>query len=141
VTLTLSDELLKAIHAHGEATYPNEGAGFLLGQMAGEAKTVTATLPLTNKWESADQYHRFQLSSQDWMEAEAECDRRGLDLVGCFHSHPDHPAVPSEFDRDHALPWFTYIITSVQKGKAVVSRAWLLAEDRSRFAEEEIAVG
>ncbi len=138
MTLTLSDEVRRAIQAHGEASYPNEGAGFLLGRLTGEAKTATATLPLENKWDRAGQYHRFQLSSQDWMEAEAECDRQGLDLIGCFHSHPDHPPIPSEFDRGHALPWFSYIITSVEKGRAVVSRSWLLAEDRSAFSEESI---
>ena len=138
MTLTLSVAVLRAVQAHGEAAYPNEGAGFLLGRMTGEAKTVVASLPLANKWDSAGQYHRFQLSSQDWLQAEAEGDRQGLDLVGCFHSHPDHPAVPSEFDREHALPWFSYVITAVQQGRAVVSRSWLLADDRSAFAEESI---
>jgi proteasome lid subunit RPN8/RPN11 len=138
VTLILSPEILRAIQAHGEGAYPNEGAGFLLGRQSGAAKTVTATMPLENKWDAAGQYHRFELSSQDWLAAEAECDRQGLDWIGCFHSHPDHPAMPSEFDRDHALPWFSYIITSIEGGRAVVSRAWLLADDRSAFAEEEI---
>ena len=141
MSLTLSPDVLRAIQAHGEASYPNEGAGFLLGRMASEAKTITATLPLANKWDSAGQYHRFQLSSQDWLLAEAECDRQGLDLIGCFHSHPDHPALPSEFDREYALPWFSYIITSVERGKAVASRSWLLADDRSAFAEEAIEAG
>jgi proteasome lid subunit RPN8/RPN11 len=63
---------------------------------------------------------------------------RGVDVLGVFHSHPDHPNQPSEFDREWAMPWFSYIITSVQAGKAAGSRSWLLQEDRSKFIEEEI---
>jgi len=63
-----------------------------------------------------------------------------LDVLGVFHSHPDHPNQPSEFDREWAMPWFSYVITSINLGRAVASRSWLLSEDRAQFAEEQIAV-
>ena len=74
------------------------------------------------------------------LRSEQEAARRGLDVVGVFHSHPDHPNQPSEFDREWAMPWFSYIITSVNEGKAAGSRSWRLADDRSKFEEQEISI-
>jgi len=136
--LTIPADILHAIHAHGEAAYPNEGAGLLLGQAAGDGKSVVDILPLTNEFEAGEQYHRYLLTPQDMMRGEQEAARRGLDVIGIFHSHPDHPAEPSLMDRDWAWPWFSYMITSVQKAKAVISRSWRLREDRSAFDEETI---
>src|ERR1700694_6025554 len=128
----------RAIQAHGEAAYPNEGAGLLLGQAANGTKTVVDILPVGNEWEAGEQYHRYLITPQDMLRGEAEAARRGLDVVGIFHSHPDHVAEPSIMDRDWALPWYSYIITTIQKGRAVKSRAWLLRDDRSAFDEEDI---
>jgi proteasome lid subunit RPN8/RPN11 len=75
------------------------------------------------------------MTPADWMRLEDEADASGLTLVGYYHSHPDHPAIPSEYDRTHALPNFRYLITSVQQGNAAELRAWQLSEDRSRFEE------
>jgi proteasome lid subunit RPN8/RPN11 len=80
------------------------------------------------------------MTPQDWMRLEDYADDRGLTLLGYFHSHPDSPAVPSAFDRDHALPNFVYIITQVQQGAAVEQRVWRLRVDRSQFDEEELIV-
>jgi proteasome lid subunit RPN8/RPN11 len=134
--IILSAEYLRAIEAHGEATYPNEGAGFMLGRRNGKTVSVEALLPVENRREAGAQHNRYELSPQDFMQAELEAARRGLDLVGVFHSHPDHPAQPSEFDREHAWPNFSYLITSVGEGKARVTRAWSLREDRTAFAED-----
>lgn len=123
-----------------EAAYPNEGAGLLLGTAAAGGKTVTAILALENRWDGAEQYHRFLLTPQDMLRGEQEAGRRGLDVVGIFHSHPDHPAEPSGFDRDWALPWYSYIITTVTKAGAVRSRSWLLKDDRSGYDEETIVL-
>jgi len=136
--LTVPAAILSALQAHGEAAYPNEGAGLLLGTVTPEGKTVADILPLSNEWEAGEQYHRYMITPQDMLRGEHEAARRGLDVVGIFHSHPDHPAQPSTMDRDWALPFFSYVITSVQKAQAVVSRAWLLREDRSAFDEEVI---
>jgi proteasome lid subunit RPN8/RPN11 len=131
---------LHKIHRHGEEAYPEEGAGFLLGRMEGELKRVTAILPVTNSREDSARHNRYLLTAPDYARAEAEAEVRGLDLLGVFHSHPDHPNRPSEFDREWAMPWFSYIITSVEAGKAAGSRSWLLSEDRSQFFEETIIV-
>ena len=136
--LTLTQDVLRAIQSHGEAAYPNEGAGLLLGTATAEGKQVVDILPLSNEWEAEEQYHRYMITPQDMLRGENEAARRGLDVVGIFHSHPDHPAEPSAMDRDWALPFYSYVITSVQQAKAVVSRSWLLREDRSAFDEETI---
>lgn len=138
--LSIPPALLDAIQAHGEAAYPNEGAGLLLGQAQGEAKSLAGILPLANRWEADEQYHRFLITPDDMLRGETEAARRGLDVIGVFHSHPDHVAEPSGFDRDWALPWYSYIITSVQKARAVHTRSWLLREDRSGFDEETLSV-
>lgn len=136
--LIVPADLLRSIHAHGETAYPNEGAGLLLGQAADGSKTVVDILPLDNEWEAGEQYHRYLISPQDMMRGEDEAARRGLDVIGVFHSHPDHVAEPSNMDRDWAWPWYSYVITSVQKAKAAGSRSWLLREDRTAFDEETI---
>jgi proteasome lid subunit RPN8/RPN11 len=128
----------RAIQAQGETAYPNEGAGLLLGQAADGSKTVVDILPVGNEWEAGEQYHRYLITPQDMLLGETEAARRGLDVVGIFHSHPDHVAEPSTMDRDWALPWYSYIITTIQQGRAVRSRSWLLRDDRSAFDEEDI---
>jgi len=137
VTLRLSKDVLEKIHAHGEQAYPEEGAGFLLGVENG-SRDVRAILPLTNSREDSARHNRYLITPNDYLKAELEADKLGLSLLGVFHSHPDHPNHPSEFDREWAQPFFSYIITSVQSGKAIESRSWRLSEDRSRFVEEEI---
>ena len=162
--LELTPELLNQIHAHGEAAYPEEGAGFLLGHLlppspgigraapalagrgaggeglVGDHRQVTAILRLENAREDASRHNRYLLTPQAYLLGEGEAARLGLDVLGVFHSHPDHPNRPSEFDREWAMPWFSYLITSVQSGQAVESRCWRLAEDRSGFHEESIFI-
>jgi proteasome lid subunit RPN8/RPN11 len=138
--LVISKEKLNAIHQNGEQAYPDEGAGLMLGRFAGDEKQVETILPLTNTREDTDRHNRYLLDPQDYLKGEMEAARLGLDVLGVFHSHPDHPSRPSEFDREWAIPWFSYVITSIQQGKAVESRSWLLAEDRSTFLEETIEV-
>lgn len=137
--LTIPSGLLEAIHRHGEAAYPEEGAGFLLGK-DGDPRQVLSLLPLDNIRQGDARRNRYLISPQDYLKAEDEADRTGLELVGVFHSHPDHPNQASEYDRDWAQPWFSYIITSIYTGKAVESRSWRLDEDRSKFSEETIRV-
>ena len=137
--LRLSKDVLTQIHAHGEDAYPEEGAGFLLGS-DGTERAVKAILSLANSREDAARHNRYLITPEDYLKAELEADRLGLSLIGVFHSHPDHPNRPSEFDRDWAQPSFSYIITSVESGKAIESRSWRLLEDRSQFVEEKIQI-
>jgi proteasome lid subunit RPN8/RPN11 len=141
VILHLTEELLTQIHVHGEQAYPDEGAGFLLGAYSDNGtRTVKAVFPLANAREDEARHNRYLITPADYLKAELAADRLGLSLIGVFHSHPDHPNRPSEFDREWAQPFFSYIITSVQTGKAVESRSWRLIEDRSKFEEEEINI-
>jgi proteasome lid subunit RPN8/RPN11 len=138
--LDISAGALSEILAAGEGAYPEESVGLLLGEAQPDYKRVTACLRLANIREEIARRNRYLLSSQDYLSAEEEAARLGLDVVGIFHSHPDHPNQPSDFDREWALPWFSYLITAVRAGKAQGSRSWRLAEDRSGFIEEEIVV-
>lgn len=137
--LRILREMLAQIHTHGEQAYPEEGAGFLLG-VNGEEKTVTNVLALPNAREDGARHNRYLIAPEDYLQAELEAERLGLSLIGVFHSHPDHPNQPSEFDREWAQPHFSYVITSVEKGKARESRSWLLKEDRLQFEEEKIEI-
>ena len=136
--LEITADLLKQIHLHGEKAYPSEGAGFLLGNSSADWRVVSAILELSNAREESAQHNRYLLSPQDMLRSEQEAARLGLDVIGVFHSHPDHPNQPSEFDRQWAMPWFSYIITSVNQGTASGSRSWRLTDDRQAFEEEEI---
>ena len=139
MTLEIPQDLLAEIQTHGEAAYPEEGAGLLLGNLDGERMRVSALFKLANRREASARRNRYALAPDDYLQGEAEAARLGLDLIGVFHSHPDHPHRPSEFDREWAWPTFAYLITSVHKGRAISSRAWRLQEDRSSFQEEPIA--
>jgi proteasome lid subunit RPN8/RPN11 len=134
--LVVSNELNKQINAHVESAYPEEGAGFLIG-VEGEVKEILA---LSNAREDEARHNRFLITPEEYLKAELTADRLGLSLIGVFHSHPDCPNIPSEYDREWAQPFFSYIITRVDEGKAVNSRSWRLIEDRSKYEEEEIKI-
>lgn len=138
--IEIQAHLLEEIHTHGEKTYPNEGAGLILGTVENEKTHVSVIKPLNNSREDSARHNRYLITPQDMLLAEHEAMRLGLDVVGVFHSHPDHPNRPSEFDRDWALPWYSYLITSVKGGKEAGSRSWQLAEDRSTFHEEQLVL-
>lgn len=138
MALKIRPKLLQRIHTYGEETYPEEGAGFLLGKTSATSRLVAEIVALTNAREEAARHNRYLISPQDTLRAEEIAAERGLEVIGVFHSHPDHPSQPSEHDRELALPWFSYLITSVEKGRAVASRSWRLLEDRSQFEEESI---
>jgi proteasome lid subunit RPN8/RPN11 len=140
--IIISSELYAQITAHLQAAYPNEGAGLLLGHANGTetAKTARAVLPFPNKFESGEQFHRYLITAQDMLNGETEAEKLGLDVIGVFHSHPDHPAQASEYDREYALPWYSYLIVSVCQGRAADARSWVLADDRGRFIEEKVEI-
>lgn len=131
--VNLGATLQREIFVQMEATYPNEGGGFLLGRVQDGFVTVHEIVQVENTFAEEEQYHRYAMRPQDWMRLEDEADERGLSLIGYYHSHPDSPAVPSEYDREHALPNFIYIITSVLMARATEMRVWRLRSDRSAF--------
>ena len=134
----LTQEHIKQIEAHGERTYPYECGGMLIGRFEDGRKTVTELLPMENAMSEAEQHNRVLILPKDVLRAERFAREKRLDVVGYYHSHPDHAAIPSQFDLDHALPVWTYIIVSVEKGTAADIRAWEMENDRSKFNEEEI---
>ena len=136
----ISDELRQRIFDQMETTYPNEGGGFLLGDAEPDNLTVRDIIQVENVFAIEEQHHRYAMTPQDWMRLEDQADERGLSLVGYYHSHPDSPALPSEYDREHALPNFVYLITSVEMARAVDMRAWRLRADRSRFDQLQLQI-
>lgn len=136
----LSTSLQQQIFKQMEAGYPNEVGGFLLGILAKDSVTVREIIQIENVFAKEEQFHRYAMTPQDWMRLEDQADERGLTLVGYYHSHPDSPAIASIYDRDYALPNFTYIITSVVNGKAVDQKVWRLRNDRSQFDEGTLTV-
>ena len=134
--LVVPGRLIEQMNAHLENAYPEEGAGFLIGEQ-GEVREIMA---LSNSREDGARHNRFLFTPEDYLQAELKAEGLGLSLIGVFHSHPDCPNIPSEFDREWAQPFFSYIITRVDSGKAVNSRSWKLLEDRSKYEEEEIEI-
>ena len=135
----ISEKLLDRIKAHGEQTYDEECCGALFGNYNDEVKIILDLLEFENE-KQENRQNRFLISPAQYKLAEKLAKERNLELLGFYHSHPDHPAIPSQFDTDHALPWFLYIIVSVNKAKAGNLTAWILKEDRSRFEEQQISV-
>jgi proteasome lid subunit RPN8/RPN11 len=137
--LEINAELRKIIMDEGEKAYPRECCGFVLGRLLEEGTRKTEVLiPIDNAREAEEQYHRFSIEPEDFMKAEKEARVLGMDIIGFYHSHPDHPARPSDYDREQALPCYSYLIVSVGRGKAEVLTSWELAADRSAFTEEKI---
>ncbi|MEW6321038.1 MAG: M67 family metallopeptidase [Acidobacteriota bacterium] len=124
-----------AIRAHGREAYPHECCGAMYGG-DGEVRDVLALPNVT----AEGPRRRFRVSDGDYRAAEARAAALGLALVGFYHSHPDHPAEPSQYDLDHAWPNWSYVIVSVQGGQPADLRSWRLREDRSRFDEEALIV-
>lgn len=136
--ISITEELIAQIKARGERTYPHECGGMLIGTFEDGKKTVTELLPMENAMDISERHNRVLILPKDVLRAERYARSKKLDVVGYYHSHPDDRAVPSQFDLDHALPVWTYIIVSVEKGKAVDLRSWEMENDRSKFNEEEL---
>lgn len=136
-----TDAVLDAIRAHGADAYPEEGCGFLLGTVTDNGRNRVMALRRVANRQPENRERRYQISSDDYRDAQVDADAQDLDVVGFYHSHPDHPARPSETDLQEAtFPGYTYVIVSVDDGTPATLTAWSLAPDRSRFNREEIAV-
>jgi len=133
-----TDDVLGAIRSHGEATYPEESCGFLLGTVRDGTNHVHTVQQVENR-QTTNRTRRYTITPDDYRTAQQAAAKQGLDVVGFYHSHPDHPAKPSETDLAEAtFPGYTYIIVSVQDGVADELTAWTLAPDRSHFEEDLI---
>jgi proteasome lid subunit RPN8/RPN11 len=144
--IKIEARLLDEIKRHAETDYPRECCGLLIGRIedGGRTRVVIETYPVANNWEESETMHRrMMITPQDYMRAERRFIKEGLGVVGNYHSHPEHPAVPSGFDLENLAPWPTmsYLVVSVMARRAVEVRSWELEADRSRFNEEEILKG
>lgn len=137
MTLRVRESMLAEIRREGERAYPAECCGVLAGR-AGDIKEVVRLLSVMNR--STDDPHRYLISPDDLQRASAEFRSLGLEVLGFYHSHPDHPAAPSMFDAEHAWPWYSYIIVRVDGGRAAEVTSWQLEDDRSTMRPESLEV-
>ena len=138
--LKIAQEIYEKIKAHGINSYPNEGCGLLLGHVNNGDNIVTAVRPLPNVWPvEQEKPTRFRIAEEDWRDVEIEAMANDFDVLGVFHSHPDHPPVASPRDLAWAA-WagYSYLITEIRAGRPASSRSWQLQKDRSGFIEEQI---
>ncbi len=135
----LTGQHIREIEQHGERDYPHECGGLLIGHFAADGKkTVVELMPMENSSAEETRHNRVLILPKDLMRAERYAREKKMDVVGYYHSHPDDRAFPSQFDLDHALPVWSYIIVSVLQGKAADLRSWEMENDRSKFNDEEI---
>jgi proteasome lid subunit RPN8/RPN11 len=150
--LWISHELAERIRRHGAETFPHECCGALLGrdpeaveqsvsapENAQAPREVLGLFPLVNRRDDSPR-NRFAVTADDVRDAEKAARDHGLDVVGWYHSHPDHPARPSQFDREHAWPWYSYMIVSVMSGAPAEMRSWRLNDDRQDYTPESIEI-
>jgi proteasome lid subunit RPN8/RPN11 len=136
--------LAEKIRRHGVETYPHECCGALLGRDASSAgaqgaREILDLFPLINRRDDSPR-NRFSVAPSDVIEADRAAQARGLDVVGWYHSHPDHPARPSDYDREHAWPWYSYIIVSVHEGVPKEMTSWRLNDERDAYTQETIEI-
>jgi proteasome lid subunit RPN8/RPN11 len=163
--LILTNEQRAAIEAHAESGYPLEICGFLVGRVEGDRRIVASHRPVENAWDSspslrrailtdrtdggptaddweaASEERRFLIDPRDFATVDREAQQAGLGIIGFYHSHPNHPAEPSRFDRDLAMPEQSYLIVSVREGNAVEFRSWVVLDFDAPYVEEEIVGG
>ena len=141
VVLAIHEKLVQRIRAHGVETYPHECCGALLGRDGDgdRAREVLDLLPLANRRDDSPR-NRFEVTPDDVRLAEKTASEKRMELIGWYHSHPDAPARPSEFDREHAWPWYSYIIVSIQKGEPRDMTSWRLHDDRAGYDPEKIEI-
>lgn len=155
MALEISQKHVEAIREHGARAYPNECCGILLGSEEDGAKRVRELAPVPNlrhdparaqqllpviEPEKESERNRFLMDPKELLRIEKDARARGLAIIGYYHSHPDHPARPSEYDREHAWPFLSYVIIRVEDGKPLDYASWVLTDDRSLFENEPIVV-
>ena len=134
--LVIPAALARQIEAEGSKAYPNECCGILIGRDEAGQRVVERLEPVANEFEEGEQYHRFLITPQVLMKAEKAAGEKLV--LGFYHSHPDHPARPSEYDREHAWPFYSYVIVAITKREATDLTSWVLDEATETFKRQEI---
>jgi len=155
MALKLNHAQMEAIRRHAAEEYPFECCGVMLGKVDDVCKAVGEIVALKNlrresaraqEWLPVDDptresgRNRFLIDPLDQLRIEKDGRARSLEVLGYYHSHPDHPARPSIYDREHAWPWYSYVIISVERGVPGDLTSWVLAEDRLAFRAEEVEI-
>jgi proteasome lid subunit RPN8/RPN11 len=139
MTLRLSEGLLDDIRRHGEGAYPAECCGVLAGRIdESGVKEVARLAPAVNR--RTDDPHRYLITPDDLRRLEAGLRLEGHEIVGYYHSHPDHPAAPSGFDTEHAWPWYSYLIVRVERGRGLDAASWILDDEQPLMRSELLEV-
>jgi proteasome lid subunit RPN8/RPN11 len=139
MTLRVSEGLLGEVRRHGEGAYPAECCGALVGRVSESGtKEVVRLAPAVNR--RTDDPHRYLIAPDDLRRLEVELRLEGLEIVGYYHSHPDHPAVPSGYDTEHAWPWYSYLIVRVERGRGREAASWTLDDEQPRLRPESLEV-
>lgn len=138
MSLVIPGRESERIRAHLCRVYPDEGCGVLLGR-DGDAREVAGIVPLENRNQDSP-HNRYLVGPEQFLAADRAARGAGLEVIGFFHSHPDHPPRPSAFDLQNAWPYYSYLIVNVTRGEAGEARSWRLADDRSRFEEERVEI-
>src|SRR5215217_3195918 len=141
--LILPSALRRRIEEEGAAAYPNECCGILVGRDTNDAsgntrRVVDRLEPGKNVFAADEQYHRFSIDPLAQLRAEKAAEAEGKGVLGYYHSHPDHPARPSEYDREHAWPFYSYVIVAIAKGKPADMTSWVLDDKTQQFQRQEI---
>ena len=155
MSLKIQQREIDAIGQHGARDYPNECCGILLGLAEGAEKRVSEAVPLKNLRTdpgaaqellplaspgAESERNRFLIDPREQIRVEKDARARSLEVLGYYHSHPDHLARPSKYDREHAWPWYSYVIVAIEQGEPRDLTSWVLTEDRERFDPEPVEV-
>lgn len=144
IPLVLNQSLRARIEAAGIAAFPNECCGILIGRDESGPdgrRIVEELLPGKNAFEADEQYHRFSIDPRLQLQAERHAEAAGWMVLGFYHSHPNHPARPSEYDREHGWPFYSYVIVSIMNGKPADLTSWVLNDVTEQFERQEIVDG
>lgn len=140
--LVIPESVARRIEEEGVAAYPNECCGLLVGRDAGDAgrRVVDRLVPMKNAFDEKEQYHRFTIDPVAMIEAEKSAENEGKAVLGFYHSHPDHPARPSEYDRTHVPPWsfYSHVIVAIHQRKPVDLTSWTMNEETEQFEPQRI---
>ncbi len=139
-SLHLSKAQDEQIRAEGAAAYPDECCGIIYGVVRDGVRVVTLLEPVANVFDEQERYHRFSISGEQLMKAERTAGERKELVLGFYHSHPDHPARPSEYDRTHAWPFYSYVILAIAKREPGDMTSWQLNDQTEQFDEQTIEV-
>jgi len=137
IPIVLTSDQRRQIEQEGISAYPNECCGIIFGREISRRRIVDELTPVPNEFETGEQFHRFLITPQTLLKAEKQCTDGRL-VLGFYHSHPDAPARPSEYDREHGWPFYSYIIVAIHQKKPVDMTCWTLDEQTEQFTKQDI---